>query len=288
MPVLFEHDSREVVGYTDSVEIGASIKVSGIITSGETGQMVARLADEGFPWQMSVRIYPESIFVLNKGEQALVNGQVVEGPISIFKDSFIREVSFCALGADRNTNANIYNLEGKRMDVKNPSAPLDRDLALQALTDDRNQFKATVEELKSKQTQFIADNAALKGQLQAVEFENKSLKDSLVAARSEADSFREKFQALSQTSRKAILIEDFQKLGVEFKEDDEAIKAILGADEAVFQAFRKTMENLRVPMKPPAGAFDSTTVPTDFTAGPASKSIVQMATEKAGKEKING
>jgi hypothetical protein len=293
MPVLLEHDPKEVVGFTETVEIGSTMEVTGVISSSESGKKVAQLADEGFPWQMSVRIYPEHILVLQEKQTTIVNGQNVEGPLLILKNSLIREVSFCALGADRNTNAKVFNtsqklhLEGDSMDVK-PTASLDRDLALQTLTDERNQFKADIEALKSKQAQFVSDNAELQGQIKALQFENRTLNESLVTARKEADEARFKFQALSKTSRKAILSEDFGRLGIEFKEDDDSVKAILDAEENIFEAFRKTLTNLKVTVSPPKGAFEEQTVPTDYSVGAGAVSISKMAAARAEKEKLNG
>ena len=58
-----------------------------------------------FPWQMSVRIEPSSIEEIKADAAVMVNGKVHQGPITVFRGGRIREVSFCALGADDNTNA---------------------------------------------------------------------------------------------------------------------------------------------------------------------------------------
>jgi hypothetical protein len=38
-----------------------------------------------------------------------VNGRVVTGPVTIFKNTNVREVSFCTLGADENTHAYAFS-----------------------------------------------------------------------------------------------------------------------------------------------------------------------------------
>ena len=73
--------------------------------SNEYGTQVATDSDDGFPWQMSVRIEPSSIDEIQAGNTITVNGKLLHGPITVFRGGRIREVSFCALGADENTMA---------------------------------------------------------------------------------------------------------------------------------------------------------------------------------------
>ena len=54
---------------------------------------------------MSVRIEPSSIDEIQAGNTVTVNGKLLHGPITVFRGGRIREVSFCALGADENTMA---------------------------------------------------------------------------------------------------------------------------------------------------------------------------------------
>jgi hypothetical protein len=65
---------------------------------------MAMLAD-GFPWQASVYVPPQSIEKLDEGETAEVNGRTIEGPGHVFRQSSLREVTFTSLGADENTGA---------------------------------------------------------------------------------------------------------------------------------------------------------------------------------------
>jgi hypothetical protein len=285
MPVLLDHDSGQIVGYTASVKIGSSIKVEGVVADAGAGAKVASLADQGFPWQMSVRIMPETIIRLDEKESMSVNGRRVEGPAAVFKDSLIREVSFCALGADRDTEANVFNMKEVKMENKQPGQ--DRDLAIQALNDDRDKFRAECESLKGRQAGFAAENAELKGRLKALEFENRTLTESLAAARKDADSARERFEAVRKASREAVLAEDFKRLGMDFSPGDEHVKAVVLAEDGVFDAFRKTLGAVKPPAAPPAGAFENVTREPAFQAGP-DKTLVQKADERREKETRNG
>jgi hypothetical protein len=68
-------------------------------------------ADDGFPWQLSVRIYPETVLSIGDGDSVNINGSLIQGPCSVLKDNLIRAINFCDVGADCGTEVNIFNLE---------------------------------------------------------------------------------------------------------------------------------------------------------------------------------
>ena len=107
IPALLEHSSYQRAGAIESHAISyeSGLTVSGILLSNEFGAQVASDSDDGFPWQMSVRIEPSSIDEIQAGNTVTVNGKLLHGPITVFRGGRIREVSFCALGADENTIA---------------------------------------------------------------------------------------------------------------------------------------------------------------------------------------
>jgi hypothetical protein len=87
----------------------------------------------------------------------------------------------------------------------------------------------------------VAENADLKASLRSAEFENRTLRESLDAARKEAGEFRARLEEATRAGREAALREDYARLGLEFRADDEAVGAMLAADAAAFGAFRKTL-----------------------------------------------
>lgn len=107
IPALLDHSTRQRAGAINSHSIDHQngLTVSGDLMSNEFGTQVAQDSDDGFPWQMSVRIDPSAIEEIQAGASVTVNGKVHQGPITVFRGGRIREVSFCALGADDNTNA---------------------------------------------------------------------------------------------------------------------------------------------------------------------------------------
>jgi len=119
-PALREHNSNRIVGWTDGINIDQE---RGIVAEGifsgktEDGIQALELADEGFPWQASIYIPPLVIERVKDGETAEVNGRKLKGPGTIFRKSILREVSFCALGADENTSASALKDKGDNIDL---------------------------------------------------------------------------------------------------------------------------------------------------------------------------
>lgn len=103
---LIDHDTGRRAGVVRNFtkDIQGGLKVSGDLLSNKNGQEVAQDSDEGYPWEMSIYIIPGSIEEVDRGEVE-VNGKTLKAPITIFRNGVIREVSFCALGADDNTSA---------------------------------------------------------------------------------------------------------------------------------------------------------------------------------------
>jgi hypothetical protein len=288
MPVLLEHDTERIVGYTGSVTIGDRIEVDGFLVDGEAGRNVAGLAGQGFPWQMSVRIMPAAAVQLGDRERTSVNGIEVSGPATVFKDSLIREVSFCVLGADRDTGAVVFNMKDKeaRMDTAKPTGQ-DRDLAIQALNDERDGLKAEMDGLKDRQAAFATENAVLKGEKKSLEFENRSLRESLDAARKEADALRARNETLLKAGRETVLAEEYRRLGMEFSASDPNVQALLKAPEEAFEAARAALAKVNVAAPrpaPPAGAFVNMSGGAGEAIPAPAKTLPQMAEERERKE----
>ena len=119
-PALRDHNSNRIVGWSEDIRID---ETKGIIAEGifsektEDGKEALALAEEGFPWQASIYIPPLVIERIGEGEEADVNGYKLKGPGTIFRKSILREVSFCALGADENTSASALKDKGDNINL---------------------------------------------------------------------------------------------------------------------------------------------------------------------------
>lgn len=106
LPALIDHDNAQRAGYATSSRIDEQgLVVEGVLMKTAAGQQVADESDQGFPWQMSVRITPGSVEEVAAGVSVSVNNQTLAGPLTIFRNSTVSEVSFTATGWDANTSA---------------------------------------------------------------------------------------------------------------------------------------------------------------------------------------
>ncbi len=211
LPALIDHARSQRCGYVTDSKISneSGFEVSGNLLSNAYGTSVASESDEGFPWQMSVHIEPESIEEVRAGSIIAVNGRDLPGPIVVFRNSKIIEVSFTATGWDSNTSAAAMSRGGDSSPT--PQGEINMDL---------------------KQ---IQDRVA------ALEAENKSLqssKDELSKQLKEASDNLAKFTNEVRTQAVKSLFED---LGREYKADDAEVKVFSSMPQEAFDATSKVM-----------------------------------------------
>ncbi|WP_442878246.1 hypothetical protein [Acinetobacter sp.] len=148
LAALLDHDTGRRVGVVTQVskDNATGLKVEGDLLTNQFGQQVAQDSDEGFPWQMSVYIDPASIEEVERGE-VTVNGRTLQAPITIFRGGRIREESFCALGADENTNAVAASHTPKII-----NQPEDTDVT------ELEKAQARIQELETKNSELKTQN----------------------------------------------------------------------------------------------------------------------------------
>jgi hypothetical protein len=107
IPVLREHARDRVVGYGGTFKDAGSLYVTGEFSkSTRDAREVLALADEGYPWQASVAVWPTKVMSLkDEKTTAKVNGREFAGPAEVWLESKVGEVSFVSLGRDDDTAA---------------------------------------------------------------------------------------------------------------------------------------------------------------------------------------
>ena len=187
IPALLEHSSRQRAGAinTHTIDHQNGLQVQGDLMSNEFGAQVAQDSDDGFPWQMSVRIEPSSVEDIQADASVSVNGKIHQGPITVFRGGRIREVSFCALGADSNTNAVAASHS-----PRNFNQPEDTDVT------ELEQANAKIKELETKNSELEAENKQFAADKREAEI--KTLEAELKKEFSAED--KTKFSALDDTS----------------------------------------------------------------------------------------
>jgi hypothetical protein len=160
-PVLFSH--TDPIGLVDTAAINGKLTVEGKLFADMDGpaKQVAAMADRGMPWQMSLCILPGRIEEFKAGQKVQLNGQTFDGPLTVFRNNRVREVSFCPLGADDQTTAQVFNIggdeprqQGAGMDKEFSQADLDAAVAKGIEAEKTRADKATAEhaELQAKFT----------------------------------------------------------------------------------------------------------------------------------------
>lgn len=114
MPLLDSHQRNEIIGVIDqaATQDGAMV-VGGQIFSdmpGSPAERIAKLAQRGVPYEMSVGLYAYTREFIPQGKQATVNGQVFNGPVNVLRNGQVREVSIVTLGADPRTESTFFDL----------------------------------------------------------------------------------------------------------------------------------------------------------------------------------
>ena len=118
IPLLSCHDQDDSIGIvTDASTVGNRLSISARLFADidDDAAEIAAKADKGFPWQLSVGIFPQSIEEVLPGADILLNGTVFQGPLTIFRNARIREVSVLAVGADNKTSATILSADIPRI-----------------------------------------------------------------------------------------------------------------------------------------------------------------------------
>lgn len=126
-PVLRDHDTGQVVGVTDTIEVtNEGLAVTGRFTEAtEAGREAAALAADGFPWEASIFAPPSRLEEIEEGRSAEVNGYQLAGPATIFREAELNEVSFTVFGADRRTRAEAMSDSGQTVDVPASGGDMD-------------------------------------------------------------------------------------------------------------------------------------------------------------------
>jgi len=111
LPILYGHDASldSVLGQSSTtINDGRQLVLSGdLFGASQTSDQVLMLAKRGMKFQASIGADINRIENISAGEKVMVNGREFAGPISVVRNSKLREVSIVLMGADPATSAAI-------------------------------------------------------------------------------------------------------------------------------------------------------------------------------------
>lgn len=149
MPVLREHARDRVVGFGQAFKDNGALYVSGDFSKHtRDAREVLALADEGYPWQASVAVWPTKVMSLkDEKATATVNGREFAGPAEVWLESKVGEVSFVSLGRDDDTAAIV--LSAGPEDVPVEIVTLNK-------TEEADTMPITIEQIKTDAPELLA------------------------------------------------------------------------------------------------------------------------------------
>lgn len=214
-PLLLNHESGDPIGLIEKASVGKNIEIAGRLFSDVEGNgaiKVAKMADRGMPWQMSVGIFPGEVSEVKAGKSVTLNGQKFDGPLTVLRQNRVREVSFCALGADGNTSAEVFAIggNGPRQTALNLSGASEMDQA--------------------EHDRIVAD---LTAQLAARDAE-------LTTVKADLGALREKVEAEAKARRVTAVKSLFAATGREFTDD--AAKPYLAMSDEAFDVLVRDLK----------------------------------------------
>ena len=120
LSVLRDHDSAQIAGRTTKIEPGTDgLAVEGeLYTMTDAGREAIALLDAGHPMQMSAYVPPRRVQMVDESQEVEVNGQKLSGPLAVWRDIDLREVTLTAVGADEQTHAAAALSAGETLSVE--------------------------------------------------------------------------------------------------------------------------------------------------------------------------
>ena len=181
-PILRDHLPSQVAGHGKVTNDGSQVTIEGQLSKKSSyGQAITDLADDGFEWEMSLGVFDYDFEEVVNEE---INGRLIEHGW-VLRNGVLREVSVVALGADSNTNSEIFSKKKGELSMnltKEQYIKLacacggHKDSTPEELETKVQETKLMTEEQKSKIEELEAEIAALKSEVQAKQSEIDAIK----------------------------------------------------------------------------------------------------------------
>lgn len=107
-PVFESHDLGKRRGVADIQSKEGKISFGGYFMNSKAAQQLRKDMIEGFPMEASLYIPPSRVEYIEDGSKAEVNGKVIHGPGTVFRECVVKEISFCPFGRMTNTKTKAF------------------------------------------------------------------------------------------------------------------------------------------------------------------------------------
>ena len=136
-----EHFGGKRVGVATSYDVSTKFRAKGHFLSNPKAKEIVQDIDEEYPFQMSWWADPESIEEIAPGKTIEVNGQIFTGPLHIFRNVRVHEITICGVGADTQTTIEAFS-------GKPQTQPEDTDVT------ELEKAQARIQELETKNSEL--------------------------------------------------------------------------------------------------------------------------------------
>lgn len=122
IPMDYCHNTDEILGYANHPEITEDgLHLSGALIPFKDSDRATEVrfrSDNGVPYEASINFSGDGIKVeyVDENQVAMVNGQQLQGPLTIFREWPLRGVAVCPYGADGNTASSFT--EGEEITIE--------------------------------------------------------------------------------------------------------------------------------------------------------------------------
>ena len=123
LTIDYNHNGDEIVGYLNKFDTeSGDLLASGVLTPFKDDDRASELIfkmNQGVPYEASIN-FSDSMVVeeISEGTLVKVNDREFKGPLTIVREWGLRNIAVCPLGADKNTQAELFNNQAKDVVVK--------------------------------------------------------------------------------------------------------------------------------------------------------------------------
>jgi len=110
--ILDSHDTSRRIGVAENAEFDGKFIVEGTALNNEHANAIIADADQGFPFEASLRFDParSKAVYIREGQSVQVNGNTLTGPGTLFSKTLILEGSVCVFGALANCSTEAFEI----------------------------------------------------------------------------------------------------------------------------------------------------------------------------------
>jgi len=155
-----EHFGGKRVGVATSYDVGSKFSAKGHFLSNPKAKEIVQDIDEEYPFQMSWWADPESVDEVAPGKTVQVNGQTFTGPLHIFRNVRVHEITICGVGADTQTAIEAFSGKANPNQNKEETDVTELEQAKAAQKQAETERDTAIQELKQFKSQKRTDDIA--------------------------------------------------------------------------------------------------------------------------------